>query len=320
MNLIYLNFIVIVSVVVYTSIRLSDLTEWFELNTKLKSVLIGIILAFATSLPELVTSLTSVYIGEPELAISGILGSNMFNFVILSIGFLIVFKYFPLSKVEGNTNKINMFLVLIYSFTIFIYFYSVVDNNPSTIFKASIISIFIFTIYFYSIYSLNKGTTDSISVTSATKNEIIKKSTTAIVLMAIVIISSAFLAKSVETIMTYTGMNASLAGALLIGASTSLPEAVATISILKKRLFDIAVASVIGSNIFNFAILGITDLVYKGNILKFVSSNTLLLLYLGLTSSLIYFLTLKYNKGKSKLLQLVTPITIITLYFLYITM
>lgn len=64
-----------------------------------------------------------------------------------------------------------------------------------------------------------------------------------------------------------TGLEESFIGALLLAATTSLPEAVAGIAAIRLNALDLAVSNVFGSNIFNLAILGIYDLVYfQGNL------------------------------------------------------
>ncbi len=314
----YIKFLIISLIVIYTSIKLSDLTEWFELNTKLKGVMIGILLAFATSLPELVTSLTSLYIGQPELALAGILGSNMFNFVTLSVGFLIVYRLAPLSKIENNTNKLTFFLIVNYTIIGLLLYLTVYLDYSNSIFGVSYLFLFISGLYIYSIVSVNSGDTLSNSITIASRSEIIKKIVVAIFLAIFVIISSAFLSSTAETIMLKTNINASFAGALLIGASTSLPEVVATISLMKKQLFNIAVASIIGSNLFNFLVLAIVDISKRDNILISSSYDTSKLILLGFIASIVLYVVLRTTKASNKKMQFIAPISIILLYVLYL--
>ncbi|WP_460546562.1 hypothetical protein [Glycomyces halotolerans] len=48
-------------------------------------MLIALLLGGATSLPEITTSVTSIIISNPDLAVGNVLGSNLFNVMILAI-------------------------------------------------------------------------------------------------------------------------------------------------------------------------------------------------------------------------------------------
>jgi len=59
-------------------------------------------------------------------------------------------------------------------------------------------------------------------------------------------------------------LGAGLAGALFLGIATSLPEVTSTIALFRIRNYDIAVGNIIGSNVFNFFVLAVADLVSAG--------------------------------------------------------
>ena len=70
-----------------------------------------------------------------------------------------------------------------------------------------------------------------------------------------------------DRIAAATGLGESFIGALLLAATTSLPEAVAGLAAIRLNALDLAISNVFGSNIFNLAILGIYDIVYvHGNL------------------------------------------------------
>ncbi len=315
-----LKFLITVAIVVFFAVKLSDKTEWFEQNTNLKGVIIGIILAFATSLPELISGLTAIYIGETELATASILGSNVFNFVIISVAFLTVFSKLPFNKVDKKTNSINLFLIAIYTFFVIIYYVisnQILGTHTNGI---SLLSVFIVIAYATSILVLNKDSGEDETVEEvAPRNEIIKNLLISIVYVVIIIYASSQLTKIAEEIMIISGLSASLIGSILIGASTSLPEAVSAISLMKKNLFNIGASSVIGSNLFNFLILAVLDVFEKGNIVTFVSPNTFILVLLGLFLSIVMYVSFIFVKSENKYVHLITPIIVITSYILYLS-
>ncbi|MGL5020606.1 MAG: hypothetical protein ACRC5R_01070, partial [Mycoplasmatales bacterium] len=59
--IIYIEFLILSAVVVYCAVQLSKQAEVIEANSKINVLLIGAILALATSLPELATGITSAF-------------------------------------------------------------------------------------------------------------------------------------------------------------------------------------------------------------------------------------------------------------------
>jgi Sodium/calcium exchanger protein len=59
-----------------------------------------------------------------------------------------------------------------------------------------------------------------------------------------------------------TGLSHGLVGTLMLAAATSLPELAVTLAALRLRAPDLAIANLLGSNLFNIAVLAIDDAVY----------------------------------------------------------
>src|SRR3990172_8898827 len=85
--LLWVGFIVCTSVIVYSGIKLSKYGDIIAEKTGLGRTWIGVMLmASVTSLPELVTGISSVtYAGVPDIAAGDVLGSCVFNMLILAI-------------------------------------------------------------------------------------------------------------------------------------------------------------------------------------------------------------------------------------------
>ena len=64
-----------------------------------------------------------------------------------------------------------------------------------------------------------------------------------------------------------TGLGQSFVGSIVIGASTSLPEIVVSVSALRMGAVDMAFGNLFGSNLFDMAILGIDDVFYTKGVL-----------------------------------------------------
>ena len=86
-------FLFLAGLTVFLSIKLSYYADLLNKSTNISGVFIGgILLAGLTSLPELVTCLSSIFLNNPYLAIGDILGSNFFNITMMCF-FDILFMY-----------------------------------------------------------------------------------------------------------------------------------------------------------------------------------------------------------------------------------
>lgn len=80
-----------------------------------------------------------------------------------------------------------------------------------------------------------------------------------------------FIAKDIAELM---GWGQSFVGTLLVAAVTSAPEIAVTLSALRIGAIDMAIANLLGSNLFNIIILAVDDLFYtKGPMLAHVNSS-----------------------------------------------
>ena len=81
---------------------------------------------------------------------------------------------------------------------------------------------------------------------------------------AVVLVAGFFLAKTGEAIAQQTGLGTSFVGAVLLAASTSLPEVSTVLAAVRLKRYEMAVADVFGTNLFNVTILFAVDVLYDG--------------------------------------------------------
>ncbi len=308
-------FFLCAAVVVTFAVKLSDCADWFEQNTRMTGALVGFFLAAATSLPELMSGLTSVFINQEELAISSILGSNLFNYNIVAVANLAFISFLAFNKLNKNTIKILLFIVSIYVLLIVSIFISDVRGLSFFDFRISIASVLIVIIYIWSIFSLGE---EEEQTHSAPKPQVRKKIMYALIFAIVLIISSSLLAKIVEQVMFDLELSASLAGSLLLGACTSLPEFVGAIALMRKRQYNVAIASVLSSNLFNFFVLFVLDFATPSNILIYFTKSTYVLIIFGLVNTVILLLALKFYKTNKKFLYSIPSVLVLAVYTVYL--
>lgn len=103
-----------------------------------------------------------------------------------------------------------------------------------------------------------------------------------------------------------------LAGALFLGVATSLPELSSTVALFRMKNFDIAFGNIVGSNIFNFIIMAVVDILYiRGTVYDFSDPQTVTLLLCG-TVALAFMALLM--RSRNRLSRFACPAAIVLCY------
>lgn len=272
--------------ILFLSVALASMLNQLDRRTRISSVFLGgIVLAGVASLPELFTTISSAcLLSEPNLALGGILGSNIMNIAILSFFILIAGKLFAKSKVN-NHNLITTIICLMIAVIVLVYSNISISFKIPTI-NINYISFAIIILYIFNLY-LNRG--DKKEPIDETKNITYRFTTVQLgwlfalcaILLIVFSIGLTYLTNVIAD--AYT-VNKNLAGALFIAIATALPEIVTTTMFVKKKNFNLAVSSIVGGVAFNWLILAITDIFYfKGSV--FIQSEAVQLLTLFTTIS-----------------------------------
>ena len=107
MGALLLQYLILSFVVVLSSVRISSCVDQLDKQTKIG----GAVIAGVTSIPELITSISSItMLNNPDLAFGNILGSNAFNIFILAIGNLIFLKYMLFNHTGKSNTKTNIII------------------------------------------------------------------------------------------------------------------------------------------------------------------------------------------------------------------
>lgn len=290
--MIYLLYLLTAGGVTLLSIKAADYVDALDKKTNLSGAFIGgVMLSAVTSLPELFSSISAtLMLNEPGLCIGNILGSDLFNLMILAVLMLIFMKDF--SKASCSTRHLVVLGLTAASFVgILLNWLGVLQME---FFSISVTSLILFVAYFISVRFLagedGEKSDDADNIPLTVKQIAIRF---ALVSVGIIVLSIA-ISYLTDGIADALGLGKGIAGALFMGIATSLPELSSTISLFKKRNYDIAVGNIVGSNIFNFFILAFTDLIYFGHgVYDFSDPKTINLMCFGLASSVLMFCALK---------------------------
>ena len=247
--MVWLKFLFFAAIVVIAAVKLAEYGDVIAVRTKLGGLFVGtIFLAAATSLPELIASISSFQLGEPNLAAGNFFGSNMVNVVLLALIDLAVFQVPLLRKVAVShalTAALTTVLMVVAVFAI-------LSDMNLTIGWVGVDSILLIVMYFGGIWLIQRESKGPAPVVAepapgfpTLKVGIVGFAIAAGVLMMVV----PQLVKSSTEIAVITGLGTGFVGVALLSIVTSLPELVAAIAAVRIGAFDMAVGNLFGSSV-----------------------------------------------------------------------
>ena len=224
----------------------------------LSDLVIGLtIVAFGTSAPELVISVISSLQGSAELAIGNVVGSNIFN-VLMIIGCTAL--VLPMKVGKGTMSK-EIPLVILASIALACMANDVLLDkcNNNTIGRIDgLLLLCFFLIFMRYTFAIAHHTNEDASGEQEVKELSVWKSSLFILLgLAGLIFGGQLFVNGASGIARYLGVSDSIIGLTLVAGGTSLPELATSITAALKKNPGIAIGNVIGSNLFNiFFVLG----------------------------------------------------------------
>jgi cation:H+ antiporter len=239
-------------------------------RTRLGGVWIGtVLLAGATSLPELGTSLSAVRFDAANLAVGNLFGSSMANMLILAVVDLLLPRERLLSRVAvDHALAASLALALNALAAVF-----VLLGPGLAILRVSPASLLLFAAYLASTRVLYRharreeapvqpaGVADeSMSLGRAGRGF-------ALAAFGLIVVAPAF-AWSAHGIAVASGLGDTFVGTWAVGLSTSLPELVASLAAVRRGAFDLAVGNLFGSNVLNMALFLPLDLLEPGSVFR----------------------------------------------------
>lgn len=320
--MIYLIYLALAIAVVLLSIKASVYVDLLDKNTKLSGAFIGgVLLSAVTSLPELLTSLSStVWLKNPGLSLGNILGSNLFNMTIIAMLIILWTSNFKKSNISKSHSYTAWVTLAIYV-AVALNMLNIVNFEVVTISITSIIILVLYTLGVKTMSNDDGGTADEFKdETAVTTLLSLKQIIIRFILVSIgLVISSILITYVTDIIAARLNLGASLAGALLLGIATSLPELTSCVSLVKIGNFNVSVGNIVGSNLFNFLIIFISDVLFiGGTVYDFAESQTRNLVIFGIISTILMLTVLKIkDKVKNKYILYIPSIGIIVSYLLF---
>ena len=237
---------------------------------KVPSIIIGLtIVAMGTSAPELAVSTSAAINGSNEIAVSNVVGSNLFN-LLMVLGVCALIKPLPLDNVIKKRDfpfsiiiTIALFAALGVGVLRSTDFATVKMNDTVTTLERwmGIALLVIFVIYLIVlIRSALKNKTEGEAVKQMSP---LKSVLFILIGIALIVAGGHFVVESAKYIAAAFGMSETLIGLTIVAVGTSLPELVTSVVASRKGENGLAVGNVVGSNIFNILlILGLSGTIH----------------------------------------------------------
>lgn len=277
-------------------------------------VIVGLtIVSIGTSAPELAVSIISALKGNNEIAIGNVLGSNLFNILmVLGVTTMVLPMIVKKEKIKADFS-INIFLtVLLFVLT----FDSIFGSANNIISRTDGLILVIICIAYIGFLIFKAKKTNMPNPTEEEKNINVLGKIVSIIIGAIGIVLGGQLVVDSATNIAYSiGMSEKLVGLTIVAMGTSLPELVTSVVAAVKGEKDIALGNILGSNIFNILlIIGSSSLITPISV-----ARTLIVDFIFLTAvSVFVFGLIFFNKKQEKKLSRVEGAILVALYAGYI--
>ena len=240
--------------------RLTDGAVAVAEKMKMPQIVIGLtIVAMGTSMPEFCVSLVSALKGTTDLAVGNIVGSNIFN-TLLIVG--VSAWVAPMTILKSTVRKDIPFAL----FASVVLLIMCLDGNISRL-DAGILFVLFLVFMYVTLKGAKTKEDDTTAKTDSIEDN--KKPMAAwlsivwiIVGLACLIGGSNLFVEGATKVAEYIGVSEAVIGLTIVAGGTSLPELATSVVSARKGNSGIAIGNVLGSNVFNIlAILGVTGVI-----------------------------------------------------------
>jgi len=301
-----LKFVLCLVIILFAGTKLAQYGDAIAEKTGLGRIWIGLVLIAAiTTMPELVTSISSVaLVHSADLALGTLLGSCCFNLSILAVLDILQSRT-PVLSVASPRHVVTAgwgaLLIAIAAAGI------IAGGRFS--FLASgwvgIPSIVIIIMYLLGMWWIFRRERKQRSYDAPTTSPQYDKFTTRTVCIRFALAAAAIIAAGIwlsfigDEISETTGWGGTFVGTLFLAITTSAPELVVAVSALRLGAVDLAVADILGANMLDIVIIAPVDLAHgQGYILSSVSSGHLITASVAVMMSLLVIAGLRFRQNR----------------------
>jgi len=293
-------------IILFAGTKLARYGDIIAEKTGMGRIWIGLVLlALITSMPELTTGISCVALVKiPDLAMGTLLGSCLFNLLILALLDVIHRRTPILTKASVShimSAGAGILLIALAAGSIF----AGEGFSGLALGWVGVPSILLIILYLAAVRQMFRFERKRQSASPS--NEPLQYGD---VSMRIVWLKFAFASAAVigagiwlayigDEIAQVTGLGASFVGSLFLAFTTSMPELALTVAAVRMGAIDMAVADILGANMINIAKIFILDLFYtQGSLISSVSNSHLITAIVAIVMTLIVIVALRFRQRR----------------------
>ena len=275
------------------------------------SLIVGLtIVAFGTSLPELIVNIFAALKGSAEISFGNIIGSNIAN-ILLVLGSIAIIGNIKLrsSTVWKEIPFALLSVFVLFALTSKIFF----NNNSLFTWNDGLVLLALFAIFLYYVFQMALKDKKDIGFIKGVDESNLKIIFKLIIGLVGIYFGGRWVVEGAVFIAGQLGLSEYLIAATIIAIGTSLPELVVSVLAVWKKNVDLAVGNIIGSNIFNILwVLGIIPFIQPLKVPLFVGFDIGIMFFVTLLLFIFMFIGKKHGLSKKK------GVLFVSLYILYI--
>lgn len=271
-----IQFVVLAAIIVVAGSVLTKCADAFAEITGYGRLLVGsILLAGATSLPELTVDLSAVRMNLPNLAVGDLIGSSLMNLLILAVMDLSHRSRGKMlsraAAAHALSGTLGIALTALVGIGIFM-----APHTPNWVLwniHASVWAVLLGYVFGVRMVFLDQRVAaQKTEETVEKKDELHPRGKLSkyiagfIAAAAVIVLTGPHLAEAAGTIAELSGLGSSFVGTTFVALSTSLPELVASVTAIRIGAFDLVIGNVFGSNAFNMMLFLPLDAAYPGSL------------------------------------------------------
>jgi cation:H+ antiporter len=264
----WIYFVAVAAVIVLAGVPLARYADVIGEKTGLGRSWIGLVLlAATTSLPELFTGVGSTMLAPlPDIAVGDVLGSCMFNLLILSMMDVLQPESLSARAHQGHALSLGFGVLLVGVAGIGLL---VEGRLPplgwigwTTPIAIALYLVAMRTLFAHERQRIARETAEVAAELRYASTPLATAVTRYLGAAVLVVAGALSLPRLAATIAHQTGLGETFVGSLFVAVTTSLPEVVVSLTAVRLGAIDLGVGNVLGSNLFNLLILGLDDLLF----------------------------------------------------------
>lgn len=217
------------------------------------TLIVGLtIVSFGTSAPEMVISIQAVLNGLPDISIGNIVGSNIANILLVLGVTALIFPIAVDNKVLRRDTPLMMFATILFAMFMFS---GEITRFHSIVFLGMMV---IYTIYLFR--SVKSGADaellEELEEETDVQMPLWKAGGAMIIGLVMLAYGSDVMVSGASSMAMALGVTEAMVGLTIVALGTSAPELVTCVVAAYRKHSDIAIGNIIGSNLFNIAVIG----------------------------------------------------------------